>query len=212
MTGRTIAQIAERRVRLGSSALGNRPGQWRGDQYTGNESSGRAGCPAVPPGRSPALRRIYPERAACCRRSCVRRSMRTRSSTISSRRPRSPSAPVAREDLESAIESEEGGLHVHGPDCGHDHGHDHKPKKAAAKKADAEAALRQEACCRRRRPRLMKRRRLPMPSPPEASRQESACQGLTWAQHELRRRPVLIRPGAFFMSASSVHRKGLQGP
>jgi trigger factor len=48
---------------------------------------------------------------------------------------------VAREDLESAIESEEGGLHVHGPDCGHDHGHDHKPaKKAAAKKADAEAA------------------------------------------------------------------------
>jgi trigger factor len=48
---------------------------------------------------------------------------------------------VAREDLESAIESEEGGLHVHGPDCGHDHGHDNKPaKKAAAKKADAEAA------------------------------------------------------------------------
>jgi len=43
---------------------------------------------------------------------------------------------VAREDLESAIESEEGGLHVHGPDCGHDHGHAHKP----AKKADAEAA------------------------------------------------------------------------
>jgi trigger factor len=49
---------------------------------------------------------------------------------------------VAREDLESAIESEEGGVHVHGPDCGHDHGHDHKQaKKAAAKKpAKAEAA------------------------------------------------------------------------
>ncbi|PXA99400.1 trigger factor [Nostoc sp. 3335mG] len=50
---------------------------------------------------------------------------------------------VTREELEAAIESEEGAIpHVHGPDCGHDHGHDHseaKPakKKAAAKKADA---------------------------------------------------------------------------
>jgi trigger factor len=43
---------------------------------------------------------------------------------------------VARADLEAAIESEDG--HVHGPGCGHDHGHDHKPaKKAAAKKAPA---------------------------------------------------------------------------
>jgi trigger factor len=39
---------------------------------------------------------------------------------------------VTREELEAAIESEEG--HVHGPGCGHDH-HDHgvKPKKAAKK-------------------------------------------------------------------------------
>jgi trigger factor len=44
---------------------------------------------------------------------------------------------VTREELEAAIESEDG--HVHGPDCGHDHDHDHgakpKAKKAAAKKA-----------------------------------------------------------------------------
>jgi trigger factor len=38
-----------------------------------------------------------------------------------------------REELEAAIESEEG--HVHGPGCGHDHGA--KPKKAAAKKPAA---------------------------------------------------------------------------
>jgi len=48
---------------------------------------------------------------------------------------------VARADLEAAIESEEGDLHVHGPGCGHDHhDHDHKPaKKAAAKKPAAKA-------------------------------------------------------------------------
>lgn len=50
---------------------------------------------------------------------------------------------VAREDLEAAIESEEGGVHVHGPNCGHDHhhhDHDAKPaKKAAAKKPAAKA-------------------------------------------------------------------------
>ena len=46
---------------------------------------------------------------------------------------------VTREELEAAIEAEEG--HVHGPGCGHDHDHDHgkaaKPKKAAAKKPAA---------------------------------------------------------------------------
>jgi trigger factor len=43
---------------------------------------------------------------------------------------------ASREELEAAIESEEG--HVHGPGCGHA-GHDHgaKPKKAAAKKPAA---------------------------------------------------------------------------
>ena len=47
---------------------------------------------------------------------------------------------VPKAELEAAIEEEEG--HVHGPDCGHDHGHDVKPakaKKAAAKKPEAEA-------------------------------------------------------------------------
>jgi trigger factor len=47
---------------------------------------------------------------------------------------------VPKAELEAAIEEEEG--HVHGPGCGHDHGHDAKPakaKKAAAKKAEPEA-------------------------------------------------------------------------
>jgi trigger factor len=49
-------------------------------------------------------------------------------------------------ELESLIETEEG--HVHGPDCGHDHSHDDKPKakKAAApKKAKVEDAAQVEA-------------------------------------------------------------------
>ena len=45
---------------------------------------------------------------------------------------------VSREELEAAIESEDGAVpHVHGPGCGHNHDHDHgkpKAKKAAAKK------------------------------------------------------------------------------
>ncbi len=50
---------------------------------------------------------------------------------------------VSREELEAAIEAEDGDLkpHVHGPDCGHDHDHDEKPKaKKAAAKKKAEAA------------------------------------------------------------------------
>jgi trigger factor len=47
---------------------------------------------------------------------------------------------VSREELQAQIEAEDGG-HVHGPDCNHDHGHDHgatpKSKKAAAKKGKA---------------------------------------------------------------------------
>ncbi|MEC3911106.1 trigger factor [Sphingobium sp. CR2-8] len=48
---------------------------------------------------------------------------------------------VTKEELEAAIEAEDGDLkpHVHGPDCGHDH-HDEKPKKKAAPKKKAEAA------------------------------------------------------------------------
>ncbi len=47
---------------------------------------------------------------------------------------------VSREELEAAIEAEEG--HVHGPGCGHDHDHGEKPKvkKAAAKKPAAKQA------------------------------------------------------------------------
>ncbi len=49
---------------------------------------------------------------------------------------------VSREELEAAIESEDGAVpHVHGPGCGHDHDHDHTPKKAKAKKAVAAEAL-----------------------------------------------------------------------
>ncbi|WP_370171635.1 trigger factor [Sphingobium abikonense] len=50
---------------------------------------------------------------------------------------------VTREELEAAIEAEDGDIkpHVHGPDCGHDHDHDEKPKakKAAPKKKAAKA-------------------------------------------------------------------------
>ncbi len=44
---------------------------------------------------------------------------------------------VTREELEAAIESEEG--HVHGPGCGHDHGEEKPKPKAKAKKAPAKA-------------------------------------------------------------------------
>jgi trigger factor len=44
---------------------------------------------------------------------------------------------VTREELEAAIESEEG--HVHGPGCGHDH-HDHGARPKAKKAAPAKAA------------------------------------------------------------------------
>lgn len=51
---------------------------------------------------------------------------------------------VSREELEGAIEAEDGDIkpHVHGPDCGHDHhDHDDKPKaKKAAPKKKAESA------------------------------------------------------------------------
>ncbi|MES2444486.1 MAG: trigger factor [Pseudomonadota bacterium] len=53
---------------------------------------------------------------------------------------------VTREELEAAIESEEGAVpHVHGPGCGHDHAP--KPKKAKAKKEEpaAEAAAEKPA-------------------------------------------------------------------
>ena len=48
---------------------------------------------------------------------------------------------VTRAELEHEIEAEIG--HVHGPDCGHDHG-ETKPKKAAAKKAKADEAVKED--------------------------------------------------------------------
>ncbi|OYX47588.1 MAG: trigger factor [Sphingomonas sp. 32-66-10] len=61
---------------------------------------------------------------------------------------------VTREELEAAIESEEGAVpHVHGPDCNHDHDHDHKPaKKAKAKKAEEPAAETAEAAAEEVKP------------------------------------------------------------
>lgn len=46
--------------------------------------------------------------------------------------------PASREELQHAIEAEEG--HVHGPGCAHDHGHEAKPTKAKKTKAEAAAA------------------------------------------------------------------------
>ncbi len=54
---------------------------------------------------------------------------------------------VTREEIEAAIESDDG--HVHGPGCGHDHDHDAKPaakaKKAAPKKEKAAPAAAEPA-------------------------------------------------------------------
>ena len=83
---------------------------------------------------------------------------------------------VTREELEAAIESEEGRRHVHGPDCGHDHGdHDHggceaKPakKKAAPKKAKAEAAP-AERCSGRRGRAYQEAARRKRPRPPASN-------------------------------------------
>ena len=51
---------------------------------------------------------------------------------------------VTKDELQAAIEAEEG--HVHGPDCGHDHGHGDKGgKPAAKKKAPAKKAAAEEA-------------------------------------------------------------------
>ncbi|MCC6826609.1 MAG: trigger factor [Novosphingobium sp.] len=50
---------------------------------------------------------------------------------------------VSRDELQAAIEAEEG--HVHGPDCNHDHGEKPAKKKATAKKAKADEAPEAEA-------------------------------------------------------------------
>ena len=51
--------------------------------------------------------------------------------------------PATRDELQHAIEAEEG--HVHGPGCGHDHGEEKPKKKAAPKKAKASDAAPAEA-------------------------------------------------------------------
>jgi len=70
---------------------------------------------------------------------------------------------VSRQELEAAIESEEG--HVHGPGCGHDHSHDHaaeaKPaRKSKAKKAEPEA----EAAAPARKPASKKAKAVDAPA------------------------------------------------
>ena len=50
---------------------------------------------------------------------------------------------ATREELEAAIESEDG--HVHGPDCGHDHGHDQGHDHAADDKPVTKAAAKKKA-------------------------------------------------------------------
>ena len=54
---------------------------------------------------------------------------------------------VSRDVLQAEIESTETGEHVHGPGCGHDHGHDEKPKakKGGKKAAGAKQAATEEA-------------------------------------------------------------------
>lgn len=54
---------------------------------------------------------------------------------------------VSREELEAAIEAEDGDLkpHVHGPGCGHDHDEKPKAKKAAPKKKAEEPAAEDDA-------------------------------------------------------------------
>jgi trigger factor len=62
-------------------------------------------------------------------------------------------------ELESLIETEEG--HVHGPDCGHDHSHDEKPKakkSTAPKKAKAEEAAPPQEDAEKPAPKAKKRK------------------------------------------------------
>lgn len=85
---------------------------------------------------------------------------------------------VAREELEAAIESEDG--HVHGPDCGHDHDHDDghaapaKPASAKpatkASKAKAPAGTADEAAPKP----AAKKAKAPAAAPPAEDRAEDA--------------------------------------
>ena len=65
---------------------------------------------------------------------------------------------MTREELEAAIESEEGAVpHVHGPGCGHDHSHDAKPVtekdiEPAAADAPAEAEAPKKKAATRKAP------------------------------------------------------------
>jgi trigger factor len=58
--------------------------------------------------------------------------------------------PATRDELQHAIEAEEG--HVHGPGCGHDHGDEKPKKKAAPKKAKAAEAEPAEAAAAAEKP------------------------------------------------------------
>ena len=68
---------------------------------------------------------------------------------------------VTKAELEAAIEAEDDGTapgHVHGPDCGHDHGDAKPAKKAAAKKAPAKADDAKQRRSPQRRPPLKRPR------------------------------------------------------
>jgi len=78
---------------------------------------------------------------------------------------------VNRADLEAAIESEDG--HVHGPDCGHDHGH--KPaKKAAAKKAPAKAKAAEKPAKKAAAPKVEKAAAAEKPAKKPAAKKPAA--------------------------------------
>ena len=134
--------------------LRDRPEERRPDQPAGDEPADHAGGPAIPPRGPAAVRRICPQRADG-RGPAARAPVRGQGGRFPVRHaPRSASATVSRDELEAAIESEDG--HVHGPGCGHDHGA--KPKKAAAKKAGQ--PRRKLLRPRRLRPTSRRRRRL----------------------------------------------------
>ena len=125
--------IAERRVRLG--LLLSEIGQKNGVEITQQEMNqlimqaaqqyrprtGRSSSNMSAPSRWPPP-------------SCARRLFEDKVVDFLFAKAEISEREVSREELEAAIESEDG--HVHGPGCGHDHDHgEAKPKKAAAKKA-----------------------------------------------------------------------------